>query len=169
MMASSTSAKDDAGYTKDKLKQHDLHSFFQSEKKISSINPVINTNNYTNNKNSGIPNILTTTNRNVNKNKNKNKHNHKSRAKSHEKSHHNTNKNSKNNSNNENCNNSSQKKKKRRRKKKKKKSNVDTINILECFNYNNDENSINSALDDSEIQNNITVFSSDSQTIDEYD
>ena len=53
---------------KDKLKQHDLHSFFQSEKKQLSINQFINTNS-SNNNNKDTTNTTITTNRNKNKNK----------------------------------------------------------------------------------------------------
>ena len=40
---------------------------------------------------------------------------------------------------------------------------------MECFTYNNQENSVSSVPSDSETQNEITVFSTDSQAIDEYD
>ena len=75
--------------TKDDVKQHDLHHFFQSEPKQFPIKPTINTNNNTNNnKNSNTNNSHSTppiTNTNIHKNKKiKNKHN--PHAKSYEKS-----------------------------------------------------------------------------------
>ena len=56
---------------KDKLKQHDLHRFFQSEKKKLFPNQVTNSRSSNNNSNSNnnTTNIVTTTNRNKNKNK----------------------------------------------------------------------------------------------------
>ena len=143
---------------KDNLKQHDLHHFFQSETKQLSIQPTVDSNrNITTNHSTTT---TTTTATNTNKNKKK----HKSHAKSHPKSHH--------TSNNKDCNKlSSKKKKKRRRRKKKKKLHVDSVNILQCFNYNSDESvdSVNSASYDPDTHNDIIVVSSDSQGFDEYD
>ena len=143
---------------KDQLKQHNLHRFFQSEPKQLSIQPTVNTNCNNNNNN----NHSATTNRNKNKNKNKNKSHAKSHAKSNTKIHNNTNKKDSNNS-------SSQKKKKRRRRKKKKKSSIDSVNILQCFDYNSDNSGINSISCGTVTPNDIIVVSPDSQAFDEYD